>query len=121
MLPPPDASRREGNTSYWPEAKVWAKKAWLIEAIGSDAVRFAEANGTLEKAYKRQRGRWHDARRKIMVRALLSSPPLSSPLLSPPLLSSPLLSSFLSSSLLSSLLSLQRRSLSSLSATPLNP
>ena len=26
MLPPPDASRREGNTSYWPEAKVWTKK-----------------------------------------------------------------------------------------------
>ena len=93
MLPPPDASRREGNTSYWPEAKVWAKKAWLIEAIGSDAVRFAEANGTLEQVYKRQRGRWHDARRKIMVRALLSSPLLSSPLLSSPLLSSPLLSS----------------------------
>ena len=32
MLPPPDASRREGNTSYWPEAKVWAKKVWLSSA-----------------------------------------------------------------------------------------
>ena len=63
---PPTFSSKPGQTPFWREAKDWAKKQWLVEAVGYDAVLSALADGKLDNMYERQRRKWNYARQKIL-------------------------------------------------------
>ena len=53
MPPPPKLSQRPGNTSYWGEAKNWARHVWLAEVLGPDAVLEAMAKDAAAAAATR--------------------------------------------------------------------
>ena len=67
---PPTFSSKPGQTPFWREAKDWAKKQWLVEAVGYDAVLSALADGKLDNMYERQRRKW-------MYRSMLKLPVLT--------------------------------------------